>query len=90
MDRNYLKKLGWKAYKLVRPIKVYYADGRTSAEGMITHVCLMRLTMAGIQHSMQVYVTSLGKHAFYLGYNWLYKTNPAVDWINGKIKFPDE
>ena len=80
IDRDYAKKLGWTVYDLPEPIKVLYADGRSTKEGTITQVCPLMVSVEGRMHAIDAYLTLLGRHKFYLGYDWLRKANPDIDW----------
>ena len=93
IDRDYAKKLGWAVHDLKEPIKVLYADGRSTKEGTITQVCPLMVSVEGKTQAIDAYLTPLGRNKFYLGYDWLRKTNPLIDWEKKTINYrerPDQ
>ena len=41
----------------------------------------------GHREELTAEVTNLGKNSLILGYTWLQKHNPMIDWQTGMIKF---
>ena len=41
----------------------------------------------GHREELTAEVTNLGKNSLILGYMWLQKHNPSIDWQTGVIKF---
>ncbi|RDB18543.1 hypothetical protein Hypma_000282, partial [Hypsizygus marmoreus] len=74
VDRKFAQQQGWRTRPLQHSIKVYNVDGTMNQSGMITdEITLM--------------VTDLGKTNVIVGFTWLKKHNPEVDWQTRDIKF---
>ena len=77
---------------LEHAVPVRNADGTLNAARSITHVVTARLEfdLNGETHAetIQLAVTKLGREDIFLGYDWLKKHNPAIDWVKGDLTFP--
>jgi hypothetical protein len=76
-DINYLDK----------PVKAYNMDGTENKWGMINTYVNLRFTLGERKFKEQFYVTGLGKQRIILGFPWLHKYNPIIDWKKGEITF---
>jgi len=45
----------------------------------------MNMTISDHQELIQLSVTNLGNHDLFLGYNWLQKHNPTINWKDSSI-----
>jgi hypothetical protein len=63
------------------------ADGTLNLKGEITHYVDLMLKIGSHQEVQRFLVTGLGKARLFLGYDWLLKHNPSVDWRRHKITF---
>jgi len=67
------------------PITCYNADGLTNKDGSITEVVEINMTIGDHQELIQLSVTNLGNHDLFLGYDWLQKHNPTINWKDSSI-----
>ena len=77
---------------LEHAVPVRNADGTLNAAGSITHVvtaCLeFDLGRETHAETIQLAVMKLRCKDIFLGYDWLKKHNPAIDWVKGDLTFP--
>ena len=67
------------------PITCYNTDESTNKDGSITEVVEMNMTIDDHQELIQLSVTNLGNHDSFLGYDWLQKHNPTINWKDSLI-----
>jgi len=67
------------------PITYYNADSMTNKDGSVTEVVEMNMTIGDHQELIQLSVTNLGNHNLFLGYDWLQKQNPIINWKDSSI-----
>ena len=72
---------------LTNPIRVFNVDGSRNSAGDITHAVNLTVDFLGHREELRTEVTNLGKNSLILGYTWLKKHNPSVDWEKGMVKF---
>ena len=48
-------------------------------------VTRMNMTIGDHQELIQLSVTNLGNHDLFLGYDWLQKHNPSINWRDSSI-----
>lgn len=87
IDEGFVRAKGLNLEPLPRPIPVYNADGSHNEGGPIRSVAKMHLQ---IQDHVKVFnfaVTNTGKTDLIIGYDWLRKHNPSIDWHAGSITF---
>ena len=72
-------------HKLPFPITCYNADGSTNQSGSITEYVEMIMLIRDHIEQIQFSVTNLGKHDLFLGYEWLQKHNPTINWRKSKV-----
>ena len=85
IDRKWVVAQGLKQKPLRRPIPVYNVDGTKNSAGEITHYVDVIIRYEGHQEQAMAEVTDLGKNQLILGYTWLKKHNPTIDWTSGKV-----
>jgi len=66
--------------KLSQPIPVYNVDGTLNEAGSIRKVIDMIMTYDRHSKRILLAVTCLGKQSMILGFNWLDKHNPEIDF----------
>jgi len=71
--------------QLLFPITCYNANGSTNKDGSVTEVAEMNMTIGDYQELIQLSVTNLGNHDLFLGYDWLQKHNPTINWKDSLI-----
>src|ERR1700756_2879346 len=80
------KRLGVGRKKLEAPITVYNVDGTENKQGKLTYYCRLRVKYDGKEDLQNFYLTDLGKDRLILGFPFLHKFNPQVDWRKGVLK----
>ena len=55
--------------------------------GEVTKMVPLEIKINRHKEQLEVAVTDLNRTNMFLGYNWLVKHNPEVNWKNGTIKF---
>jgi hypothetical protein len=76
-DINYLDKL----------VKAYNVDGTENKWGTINAYVNLEFSLGKRKFKEHFYVTGLGKQRIILGFPWLHKHNPIIDWKKGEITF---
>ena len=61
-------------------------DGTKNSAGNITHLANIIIDYQGRHEKVTAEVTDLGKNQVILGYTWLKKYNPDIDWTNREVK----
>jgi len=84
-----VKKYNMKTEKLRTPLVVRNADDTTNVNGKITHKVLLAMKTNKHIEVVTFYVSDLGHDDIILGYTWLRKHNPHVDWRQPKVMFRD-
>ena len=87
MDQQFAKEKGLETHKLPRPIPVYNADGSINQAGSITEFVVVELTIDDHKEQIAMGLSQLSTHAIFLGYDWLQKHNPIVNWREHTLKF---
>ena len=72
---------------LANPIQVFNVDGSRNSAGDVTHAVNLTVDFLGHREELRAEVTNLGKNSLILGYTWLKKHNPSIDWEMGMVKF---
>jgi len=85
ISRKFVKENLIDSHPLLFPITCYNADGLTNKGGSITEVVEMNMTIGDYQELIQLLVTNLGNHDLFLGYDWLQKHNPTINWKDSLI-----
>ena len=65
-------------------------DGTINKKGTIKSYVKVELKINSRKFREQFYVTGLGKQKIILGFTWLQKYNPLIDWKTGKIEWKDQ
>ena len=85
IDQNFAKKVGFKLQKLEEPLLALNVDGTENKKGKITLFVEMELTINQRTTKTKLLVTGLGKQKIILGFPWLKKHNPIINWITGRF-----
>jgi len=78
-----------KKEKLRTPLIVRNADDSINVKGKITHKVLLAMKTNGHQEVVTFYISDLGHDDLILGYTWLRKHNPTIDWQTQAVQFAD-
>ena len=80
IDQRTIKRLNIPMRRLDRPRILYNVDKTENRNGRITHYVDLEITR-GVQIRVQrFYIADLGADRFFLGFPWLYKFNPEINW----------
>lgn len=66
--------------KMTMPIPALNADGTANSAGMITEYCKVRMTLKDHEEHLELPVVNLGQDNMFLGFDWLVKHKPEIDW----------
>ena len=86
IDTEYVAETGLPVRRLARSIPVYNVDGTPNEAGAIRDVVDIVLRYKGHSERTQLAVTRLGKQKLILGYSWLRKHNPEINWDTREVK----
>ena len=87
IDKAVAKRLGLTLEALANPIRIFNVDRSRNSAGDVTHAVNMTIDFLGHREELHAEVTNLGKNSLILGYTWLKKHNPLIDWEKGTVKF---
>ena len=65
---------------------MFNVDGTKNSAGNITHSADIIIDYQGHREKVTAEVTELGKNQVILGYTWLKKHNPDINWTNREVK----
>lgn len=71
--------------KLEEPLIAYNVDGTINKKGTISHLVTLQLEINGQLQTETLMVTGLGKQKIILGFPWLRKENPNINWKLGTL-----
>jgi len=84
-----VQKFNMKKEKLRTPLLVHNADDSVNIHGRIMHKVLLAMKTGSHQEVVTFYVSDLGHNDLILGYTWLRKHNPLVDWQTPEVTFSE-
>ena len=87
IDETFVDKHGIETRELPKPIPVYNADGTPNANGMVTRMAQLRLTIGSHSELINFAVSTLDKNDVFLGHDWLQLHNPEIDWNQKTLTF---
>ena len=87
IDKAVAEQMGLMLEVLANPIRVFNVDGSHNSAGDVTHAVNLTVDFLGHREELCAEVTNLGKNSLILGYTWLKKHNPSIDWEKGMVKF---
>jgi len=74
-------------HKLANPYRVINADGTPNKAGQITEYVRAYVEIGSHKTTQHLFVTNLGNKEMMIGYSYLYKHNPNIDWQKGQWEF---
>ena len=80
IDQNFAKKEQLETKDLEKPLVVYNVDGTLNKTGTIRKYVELPMVINGRRTMERLLVTGLGKLKIILGFPWLNKQNPVIDW----------
>ena len=87
IDQNYARTLTLPLQSLIKPIPVLNIDRTLNKKGTIKHYVNLDLDIFGQKKMMRSLVTGLGKQKIILGFPWLQKHNPIINWQTGTFEW---
>ena len=93
MSKWFVEKHELPTRKLAWPIPIYNADGTLNKGGTIKEYVKIRMIIQDHVERIQFAISDLGEADIFIGYEWLKKNNPDVDWRASILFFtwcPDE
>ena len=78
---------GFNLKELDVPILARNADGTENTKGKITQFVELIMGVGPHKERQRFLITGLGKARVFIGYDWLFKHNPEVDWRSQKVLF---
>jgi len=87
IDQNYAKNSGLDIQQLEKPLKVFNVDGTSNKRGTIKYFVLLDITVNGRQEKIKLLMTGLGKQRIILGFPWLNRHNPEINWQTGELNW---
>jgi len=85
IDEQLVKKKRIQTKLINFSFEVFNTDGTKNGE--VTKMAPLEIKINRHKEQLEVAVTDLNGTDMFLGYNWLVKHNPEVNWKNGTIKF---
>ena len=80
IDQNYARTLTLLLQNLTKPIPALNVDGTLNKKETIKHYVNLDLDIFGQTQTISLLITSLGKQKMILGFPWLQKYNPIINW----------
>jgi len=74
-------------HKLANPYCVINVDGTPNKVGQITEYVQAYVEIGSHKTTQHLFVTNLGNKEMMIGYSYLYKHNPNIDWRKGQWEF---
>jgi hypothetical protein len=90
IDQNYVRKLQLETQLLTTPVKARNVDGTENKRGTIKSYVDLQIKIGDRLFDEHFYVTGLGKQKIILGFPWLKKHNPMINWQTGLILWEEE
>ena len=86
IDLHLARRMKWLLEKLHQPMYAWNADRANNSRGMIHHQVKYHLRINGRNTIQNFFVLNLRKwNNNILGYPWLTKNNPWIDWTTGEV-----
>ena len=80
-----VERLGIGKWEMTTPCRVFNVDGSENKQGILTHYCLLRVKKGKEEDLQRFYITGLGGDRTILGYPWLHRFDPTIDWKQGRV-----
>ena len=87
IDQNFAKTNGLKLERTKKPIPVYNVDGTANKRGTIRYYVDLNIEIHEQTRKERLLVTGLGKQKIILGFPWLKRANPIIDWEKGTLEW---
>src|SRR5277367_144023 len=90
IDQNYAQRLHLDIKMLDIPVKARNVDGTENKRGTIKSYVNLRFRIGNKYFLQRFFLPGLGKQTVILGFPWLKKHNPLVNWQTGHIDWRDK
>jgi hypothetical protein len=87
IDKEFVKQKNLATHKLASPYKVINADGTPNRAGQINEYVRAYVEIGDHKSTHYLFVTQLGNKDMMIGYSYLYKHNPTINWHKGEWEF---
>ena len=87
IDKAVAERLGLMLEALANPIHIFNVDSSRNSAGDVTYTVNITVDLLRHREELCAEVTNLRKNSLILGYMWLKKHNPSIDWEKGLVKF---
>jgi hypothetical protein len=85
IDRRTAERWEMPTKELTRPRPIVNIDGTENKSGKVTRACILKVRLNRQEELQKFYITDLGFDRVLLGYPWLSKFNPRIDWAGGTV-----
>ena len=86
INLHFTQRMRWLLEKLCQPMYARNADRTHNSRGMICHQVKLHLWINERNMVQNFFMLNLGKQDnIILGYPWLTKNNPRIDWTTGEV-----
>ena len=87
IDERFTKEKGLKMYKLPVPIPVYNVDRSINGTRSIRKFTITEMRIGDHAEQITMAMSNVSTHPIFLGYNWLRKHNPQINWKAKTLQF---
>ena len=87
INSTFVKKHNLVTYKVATPQNIINADGTSNKNGQITDYVRALMQIGAHKSTHYLFVTNLGNKDIMVGYMYLWKHNPEIDFTKGEWKF---
>jgi hypothetical protein len=85
INSEYIISCNLPVHQLSQPIPVLNVDSTTNQAGGVSGIVDMVFNYKGHSKRIQLTMTHLGKQHIILGYSWLQKHNPEINWETKEV-----
>jgi hypothetical protein len=86
IDESFTRDSGLVLTKIIKPIRVEYADGTSVEDSTIRYSTDIRIWVAGATVVTGALVMRLKSAKVFLGFDWLQSVNPKIDWRSFRVE----
>ena len=86
IDKAWVKEKKLPLWPLHHAIPIFNVDGTKNSTSNVTHYVDITISYQGHCKKMTAKVTDLSKNQMILGFTWLQKHNPEIDWKHSTVK----
>lgn len=87
IDEGFARAKSLNLTPLPRSLPIYNADGTPNEAGPVHSTVDLHLSISDHSETFTCAVTNTGRSPLVIGFDWLHKHNPSINWRTGKISF---